>query len=289
MTAAVIPSAGPVTNRIDVFFRDASKCLQHYQGTDRGQDFVKASLAVPGPCDADFDGPMTAVAWDAPGRIDLFWFSGFVNVPGQPRPALMHRWTDGAHWYKETLETTGTTPASPPTVASSSGNKLDIFWRDTNNQVRWLGFNRTQKGKPGFTPGGWFSQERAATSNVTGDVTVVERTTNVINLFWTTPTGQLMHEYSGNGGSSWSGALNVGQASSAPSATSWGTSRLDVVYGVDPKHLGHLSIDGASGTWNPHTESLLSAQARSSVRPPPPRPPVTTVGSMSSRPRRQGA
>jgi len=66
--------------------------------------------------------------------------------------------------------------------------------------------------------------------------------------------------YTGNGGTAWSGiqALNVA-ANTAPSAASWGTKRIDVVYGVDATHLGHLWIDGGAGNWDPTSETVYSS------------------------------
>ena len=215
---------------------------------------------MPGPCDGDMDGEMSAISWDNSGRIDLFWFNGLAVGGG--KIALMHRWTDGTHWYKETLAMVATVPASAPAVSSWGTGNLGVFWRDTQNQVRWLGFDRSQKGKPGFTPGGWFSTERIAAGNVTGTPTAVARTTDIIDLFWAQANGALMHQYTNNGGTSWSGAQSLGvTASTPPSATSWGSRRIDVVYGVDATHLGHLWIDGASGNWSPSHESLLSTHS----------------------------
>lgn len=264
-TAAVLPGAVP-TNEIHVFLRDANKCLLHYEGTDRGKDF--APLAVPVACDSATDGPMAAITWDSLGRIDLFWFSGTVGKPGT-HASLMHRWTDGSNWYSENLGMTATTPvstaavptlAAAPTVASWGSGRLDVFWRDTGNQIRWLGFDRSKKGTAGFTSGGWFDKERVVESNVTGNPAAVERATNIIDLFWTNASGSLEHEYTGNGGSSWSGIqqLNVA-ANTAPSATTWGEKRIDVVYGVDTYTLGHLWIDGGTGSWNPSSEKLVSS------------------------------
>ncbi|MGA2435342.1 MAG: hypothetical protein ABSG25_08655 [Bryobacteraceae bacterium] len=264
-TAAALPGPGMLINQIHVFFRDANKCLQHFEGTDRGQDFMP--LPTPLPCDSGTDGPMTAIAWDNSGRIDLFWFNGTVGTAGT-HASLMHRWTDGTNWYNENLGSTATTPASSPVaslaaapaVASWGTGHLDIFWRDTGNQVRWLGFDRSEKGKPGYTSGGWFDKERVVQSNVTGNPTAVERTANIIDLFWLNSSGYIEHEYTGNGGTAWSGILSLNvAANSAPSATSWGSNRIDVVYGVDNYNLGHLWIDGGTGTWNPSHETLVSS------------------------------
>lgn len=254
-SATQLPSG--ITNTMHVFYRDQNKCLQHLRGNDRGQDFVSVGQ-VPGLCDTDFDGQMTAISWDNSGRIDIFWFNGFA-INGAPF-SLMHRWTDGTSWYNETVATTASTPASAPTVASWGTGHLDVFWRDTNNQLRWLGFDRANKGKPGYTPNGWFNAERVVGNNVTGDPTAVERTTNIIDLFWRDASGQLQHRYNNTG--VWSNVIPLGvTASTAPSATSWGTSRIDVVYGVDASHLGHLWIDGSTGTWAPSHEKLTSSQS----------------------------
>jgi hypothetical protein len=143
---------------INVFTRDKNKCLQQYMLVEFQ---TPSPVAVPGPCDTDFDGPGTAIAWDNSGRIDMFWFSGSVGSLNQPKPALMHRWTDGKNWYTENLGVVTTSPAltAVPSVASWGTGHLDVFWRDVNNQIRWLGFDAAQKGKPGFTSGGWFSKE----------------------------------------------------------------------------------------------------------------------------------
>ena len=253
--AALVSPGLPTTNKIHVFYRDKNKCLQHLQGSDRGQDLAQGS-AVPTPCDDDMDGDMSTIAWDNSGRIDIFWFNGFTG----PR-ALMHRWTDGTKWYKEIVAYTATTPESAPTVASWGKGHLDVFWRDTNNKIRWLGFERSQKGKTGYTSKGWFTTERIAATNVTGTPTAVERTTNIIDLFWKDSNGTLMHKYTNNGGTTWSGTQSLGvTASTPPSATSWGKKRVDVVYGVDANHLGHLWIDGSTGTWSPSHETLYSSQ-----------------------------
>ena len=254
--AALVSFGLPTTNKIHVFYRDKTKCVQHLYGTDRGQDLTQGS-AVPKPCDDDMDGDMSAIAWDNSGRIDIFWFNGFTG----PR-ALMHRWTDGTKWYKETLAQTATTPDSTPTVASWGKGHLDVFWKDTNNNIRWLGFESSQKGKTGYTSKGWFKTERVAATNVTGTPTAVERTTNIIDLFWKDSNGMLNHKYTNNGGTAWSGNQSLGvTASTPPSATSWGKKRIDVVYGVDANHLGHLWIDGGTGSWSPNHETLYSSKA----------------------------
>ncbi len=174
----------------------------------------------------------------------------------------MHRWTDGANWSIESLGNTAVPAASAPTAASWGSGHLDVFWRDTSNQIKWLGFDRSKKGTSGYTSGGWFTAERVVATGVTGDPAAVERTTNIVDLFWRDSTGKLFHKYSNNGGSGWSAALALGVASATvPSATSWGTQRLDVVYGVDSTHLGHLWIDGSTGSWDPSHETLASSQA----------------------------
>ena len=90
---------------------------------------------------------------------------------------------------------------------------------------------------------------------MTGDPTVVERDVNAIDLFWRSSNGVLQHEYTQNGGANWSGAQSLGQSSiTAPSATSWGTARVDLVYGAAADKLGHIAFDGSSGTWGTTTE-----------------------------------
>jgi hypothetical protein len=252
------PFIGSLLNTINVFYRDGGGCIKHYRGTDQNSDLAWQNKEKIGDCGTALDGPLAALA-RRDGGGDLFWFSG---APGKPAK-LMHMWTgDFKIWQSEVLWTTATAPASPPTVASWGPGRIDLFWRDSANQLRWYGCDNGSKGKAGFNSQGWFDKERVVWSNVTGDPTVAERTTNVVNLFWRDESTGQLQQVNGNGSGSWYAAypsIGVVKLSSAPSATSWGPDRVDVVYAVDQTHLGHLWYDGRKGDWTPHTETLFSS------------------------------
>jgi hypothetical protein len=78
-------------------------------------------------------------------------------------------------------------------------------------------------------------------------------------MFWTNSGGTLSRRVSGDGGKTWTGVDYSGITVSTPlSATSWGSARIDLVYGVDANHLGHWWLDNTAGANTTGHESLLS-------------------------------
>ncbi len=249
--------AGTPQNFTHLYYWDNNKCLAHWLIPEFGATTQGDPLG--NGCDPQAAGPVSALL-QGNGRLDLFWFSFGISTTGHAVKVINHWWMPkpGGQVFRETIWTTQTEPVSKISVAAWDDGRIDLFWRDKGNQIRWYGFERAKKGQPGFTPNGWFSSEKVAASQVTGDPTVVERTQNFIDLFWRSdPNGTLMHEFSQDGGNSWTGAISMNVfAGSPPSATTPGANRIDVVYGVDLAHIGHLWIDGNSGSWTPQSEVL---------------------------------
>jgi len=266
-TAITVPGPGGLMNRIDVFFRDAGKCIRHYQGTDRMGNFAPTPMSV--PCGSGNDGPLAAVAWDNSGRIDLFWFRSSTAASGM-QYSLMHLWsTEGTTWHDQDLGHTATTPAlvsasvktvaAAPTAASWGTGHIDVFWRDTKNQIQQLGFDSSEKGISGYTSEGWFAKERVVQSNVAGNPAAVESSEKIINLLWMNSGGTLFQWVSDDGGMKWTrlGEYPGVGAGTSVSATSWRDGRIDVVYRVDASHLGHWWFDHSSDATTSY-ETLVS-------------------------------
>ncbi len=259
LTAATYLSGATPVTQLHAFFRDAKGCLKHASETDLAGSWTLDAANLGGCDDLGAESP-AAVAWDHT-RADVFWFwRNFVS--GQT--TLMHRWLDGSTWYEESLGATTASAASRPAVASWGGGHLDVFWRDAGNHLVQREFDRARKGTAGYSAGGW-SAERTLASGVVGDPTAVERAVNAIDVFWAGAGGALQHKYTQNDGASWSGSEALGlTAGGTPSATSWGTGHIDLVYpttDATPK-LGHVSFDNSTGAWKTSpVETLASSEA----------------------------
>jgi len=254
LAAATVPSPFP-TNLVHAVYRDSNYCLKKATMDDQSATWA---VELTGACGDFGDSGPAAVAWDFT-RLDVFWFNRSLLTGAT---TLMHRWKDGSTWHQESLGTTLVPASSNPTVASWAVGHLDVFWTDTSNRLKRRAFDRAMKGKAPYNANGW-SPEWTVATNVTGEPTATERATNAIDVYWRRASdGMLQHLWTQNGGTSWSSAESLGVVSAtAPSATSWSGSRIDLVYGVSSSKLGHMWFESTSGSWKTHSESLNTTTA----------------------------
>lgn len=214
---------GPVV-QLNALYRDTNGCLRRVYQTELEAIWKYDPTLINCTYDPGLTSAPAAVSWGT-NRIDVFWFIyGLFGGTAE----LRHAFWDGSTWRNESLGDTQFEPASAPVVGSWGVGHLDVLYRDTSGQVRRREFDRSKKGVIGFDANGWALSEQLIGS-APGEVSLAEPKTNELHVFYRSSSGTLARRYTTTNGTAWYTETTAIPIDGAPSATSWGSGRLDVV------------------------------------------------------------
>jgi hypothetical protein len=134
-------------------------------------------------------------------------------------------------------ENLGGTSLSGPAVASSGVGRIEVFWRGTDNHLKY---------KSKLPNGGW-SREQDLGGSLSGDPAAVAQANGRIDVFWRGVDGSLRRIwYLPDGG--WSAEQNLGaqlrlspmSAGSGPAVALLSSGRLDVFWRATDNRLRHI-------------------------------------------------
>jgi len=179
------------------------------------------------------------------------------DVFGLTSTDLIHQWTNSdassvgvAEQVGHPIGITGLVGTPASVSWGGSADRIDVFARGTDNALWHISYT---------TSGGWSSWDSLG-GTLACDPTVASWGTDRLDVFTCDTSNHLVHKYwNGSSWSGWEGGATLADSgqtlTSAPSAVSWGSGRIDIFARDTNNNLIQKAYDSGAGGWQNYSQN----------------------------------